>query len=49
MSLYNVNDDDTFDCGVFCKNHFMGGGHKGAAGATIDREAFTQMFLNKYI
>lgn len=49
MSLYNVNDDDTFDCGVFCKNHYMGGGHKGAAGATISRETFTQMFLNKYI
>ena len=49
MSLYNVNEDDSFDCGVFCKNHYMGGGHKGAAGATIGREAFAQMFLNKYI
>lgn len=49
MSLYNVNEGDSFDCGVFCKSRYMGGGHKGAAGATIDRKAFAQMFLNKSI
>lgn len=49
MSMYNVNEDEQFDCGAWLKENYAGGGHKGAAGATIDREAFAQMFLNKCI
>lgn len=49
MSIYNVNDDDTFDCGVFCKDRYMGGGHKGAAGATLTRDGFMHMFISKTI
>jgi oligoribonuclease NrnB/cAMP/cGMP phosphodiesterase (DHH superfamily) len=49
MSLYNVDADDTFDCGKFCKDYYGGGGHHGAAGATITMEQFTNMLISKYI
>ena len=49
LSLYNVNDDDEFDCGKFCKDYYNGGGHKGAAGATLTRERFMEAFINKQI
>lgn len=49
MSLYNVNDSDNFDCGVFCKERYGGGGHKGAAGCTLTREQFIEMFQSKTI
>lgn len=49
MSLYNVNNDDNFDCGAFCKERYGGGGHKGAAGCTLTREQFIMMFQLKVI
>ena len=49
MSLYNVNDDDDFDCGAFLKARYQGGGHKGAAGCTLTREQFAKIFMDRKI
>lgn len=36
MSLYNVDDHDTsFDCGLYLKAFYKGGGHAGAAGCIL--------------
>lgn len=47
MSMYNVNDDDDFDCGAFLKAKYNGGGHKGAAGCTLTREEFGKIFITR--
>lgn len=49
ISLYNINDDDTFNCGVYLKETYGGGGHKGAAGATLSQETFIKMIKDKRI
>lgn len=49
MSLYNFNDNDEFDCGIYLKEHYGGGGHKGAAGCTLSNEQVSNMILTKSI
>lgn len=49
MSLYNLNNDDEFDCGVYLKEHYGGGGHKGAAGCTLSNEQVSKLMLTKCI
>lgn len=49
MSLYNLDNDDEFDCGVYLKEHYGGGGHKGAAGCTISNEQVSKLMLTKHI
>ena len=49
MSLYNLNNDDEFDCGVYLKEHYDGGGHKGAAGCTLSNEKVSKLMLTKCI
>ena len=49
MSLYNLDNDDEFDCGVYLKEHYGGGGHKGAAGCTLDNEQVSNMIFIKSI
>lgn len=43
LSLYNLSDDVDFDCGQYLKTNYGGGGHKGAAGCTIDTNTFIEM------
>jgi oligoribonuclease NrnB/cAMP/cGMP phosphodiesterase (DHH superfamily) len=47
ISLYNINVEDTFDCGAYLKEHYNGGGHKGAAGAGITEETFIRLLKTK--
>lgn len=49
ISLYNTNENDDFDCGKYCKEQFNGGGHHGAAGATISQDQFIEILKNKKI
>ena len=49
LSLYNINNEDTFDCGSFLKEKYNGGGHIGAAGATITDNQFIDMINKKEI
>lgn len=49
ISLYNINVEDTFDCGAYLKEHYNGGGHKGAAGACITEEQFVNILKAKSI
>lgn len=47
LSMYNINDDDTFHCGEFLKEKYNGGGHKGAAGCTLTQDQFIKILENK--
>ena len=47
ISLYNINVEDTFDCGAYLKEHYNGGGHIGAAGAGITEEQFVNLLKTK--
>lgn len=49
ISLYNINVEDTFDCGNYLKEHYNGGGHKGAAGANITEEQFISILKAKSV
>lgn len=49
ISLYNVYDDDWFHCGEFLQKTFKGGGHSGAAGATITEKQFIKLLHDKAI
>jgi len=49
MSLYNTSNDEDFDCGVYLKDTYGGGGHKGAAGCTLSNEQVSNMILTKSI
>ena len=49
ISLYNINVEDTFDCGAYLKEHYNGGGHKGAAGANITEDQFISILKAKSI
>jgi oligoribonuclease NrnB/cAMP/cGMP phosphodiesterase (DHH superfamily) len=49
ISLYNINDDDWFHCGEYCKEIYGGGGHKGAAGCQVTQEQFIKILKNKKI
>ena len=47
VSLYNINEDDTFHCGQFLREKYNGGGHVGAAGCQITQEQFIKILKNK--
>ena len=47
VSLYNINEDDTFHCGQFLRDKYNGGGHVGAAGCQITQEQFIKILKNK--
>jgi len=47
VSLYNTNDGDDFHCGNYLKEHYKGGGHAGAAGATLKESQFIKILKNK--
>lgn len=49
ISLYNTKNeyDSDFDCGTYLKEHYHGGGHKGAAGATISQSQFNKIMKTK--
>ena len=49
ISLYNVSDDDTFNCGAYMKEHYGGGGHVGAAGGTVTEDKFIEILKKKAI
>lgn len=47
ISLYNINEEDTFHCGQYLAKKYNGGGHSGAAGCTIDQDTFINILRNK--
>lgn len=47
VSLYNSDNDDTFNCGKYIKDVYGGGGHIGAAGCVISEEVFTDLLKSK--
>jgi len=49
ISLYNVIDTHDFHCGEYLKNKYNGGGHEGAAGATISFDTFCEILKTKQI
>ena len=55
VSVYNIRDNEPtpecggFHCGDFCKKHYNGGGHAGAAGFTITEEQFIKILKNKQL
>lgn len=49
MSVYNVYENDDFDCGAYLKSQYGGGGHKGVAGCTISEEQFIEFLHTKTI
>ena len=49
ISLYNINDEDDFDCGKYLKNTYKGGGHKGAAGCTVKESKFIKILKTKHL
>lgn len=49
ISMYNVMDDHSFHCGNYLHEKYGGGGHEGAAGATISIETFLNIMKNKEI
>jgi nanoRNase/pAp phosphatase (c-di-AMP/oligoRNAs hydrolase) len=49
MSLYNIYDNDNFNCGTYLKENYNGGGHVGAAGCTITNTKFIKILKTKKI
>lgn len=49
ISLYNINNKETFNCGEYLKKKYKGGGHTGAAGATIKQSIFNKIMKSKII
>jgi len=47
VSIYNINNEDTFHCGDYCKKMYNGGGHAGAAGCTLTQEQFIKILKKK--
>lgn len=49
VSLYNINkeDDDVFHAGNYMRKRYKGGGHAGAAGATISHAQFNRIMKSK--
>lgn len=43
ISLYNVDNNDDFNCGEYLKRNYKGGGHTGAAGCTISERQFRRI------
>lgn len=49
ISMYNVKDTHDFHCGNYLHDKYNGGGHEGAAGATISIDKFTEILKTKQI
>lgn len=49
VSLYNTREDVDFDCGKYLKQKYNGGGHKGAAGCTLDNTQFFKVIQDKVL
>jgi len=49
MSMYNVEDNHEFHCGNYMHDKYKGGGHEGAAGATISLNTFMKILKTKQI
>ena len=49
ISMYNVIDTHDFHCGNYLHSKYGGGGHEGAAGATITFEQFNKILKTKQI
>lgn len=49
MSLYNIYDNDDFNCGTYLKEHYNGGGHVGAAGCTLTNKQFIKIINDEEI
>lgn len=49
VSLYNVTDTHDFHCGTYLQKKYNGGGHEGAAGATITFEQLNEILQTKQI
>lgn len=49
LSLYNINikDDKNFHCGNYLKEHYKGGGHAGAGGATFTQKTIVKLLKTK--
>ena len=48
ISLYNTDrNDHSFHCGTYLHDKYGGGGHEGAAGATLSIETFNKILSNK--
>lgn len=47
VSLYNINNEDDYDCGAYMLNKYKGGGHVGAAGCQISKSKFIQLLKSK--
>lgn len=47
VSVYNINKNDLFDIGQYCKEKWNGGGHVGAGGFLIKREELFENIINK--
>lgn len=43
VSMYMKNIDTDFSCGQYMKDHYEGGGHKGAAGGKLNIEQFNRL------
>ena len=47
VSAYNVSDAVDFHLGLYLREKWNGGGHKGAAGCTLTQEQFIDILTNK--
>lgn len=45
ISMY-LNHDEDFSCGQYMKDHYNGGGHKGAAGGKLNKEQFDKLITD---
>lgn len=47
ISLYNINNNEVFHCGNYLKKKYNGGGHGGAAGATLKKTQLSKILATK--
>ena len=47
VSLYNIREEDTYNCGKYLKENYGGGGHIGAAGCVISQDQFIKILQEK--
>lgn len=49
ISICDINDSDVFDCGSYLREHYEGGGHRGAAGCIVSEETFINILKNRQL
>ncbi len=49
ISLYNIYENTLFHCGDFLREKYKGGGHKGAAGCTLNQKQFIKILKEKIL